>query len=110
MIQGENSSDTGFWGDNKSLTFVLEGEDHTLGNALRYIIMKNPDVEFCGYNVPHPTESRINFRIQSRGRPAVEILKQGLQDLSQTCDHVLATFDQAVKDYKGDSEIKMETD
>ena len=27
----------------------------------------SPDVEFCGYSVPHPTENRINFRIQTKG-------------------------------------------
>lgn len=25
------------------------------------------DVEFCGYTITHPSESKINFRIQTRG-------------------------------------------
>ncbi|KAG9341700.1 hypothetical protein JZ751_018764 [Albula glossodonta] len=53
--------------DEGCVTFVLHEEDHTLGNSLRYMIMKNPDVEFCGYSITHPSESKINFRIQTRG-------------------------------------------
>ncbi|ETE66824.1 DNA-directed RNA polymerases I and III subunit RPAC2, partial [Ophiophagus hannah] len=53
--------------DKTCITFVLNNEDHTLGNSLRYMIMKNPEVEFCGYSITHPSESKINFRIQTRG-------------------------------------------
>ncbi|XP_033919737.1 DNA-directed RNA polymerases I and III subunit RPAC2-like [Melopsittacus undulatus] len=47
-------------------TFTLLNEDHMLGNALQYMVMKNPDVEFCGYCITHPSESKINFQIQTR--------------------------------------------
>ncbi|XP_033919698.1 DNA-directed RNA polymerases I and III subunit RPAC2-like [Melopsittacus undulatus] len=46
------------------ITFTLLNEDHMLGNALQYMVMKNPDVEFCGYCITHPSESEINFQIQ----------------------------------------------
>ena len=67
-------------------SFEFKKEDHTLGNALRYIIMKkydllstpvfttnnmvtvrlhSPDVEFCGYSIPHPSEEVMNIRIQT---------------------------------------------
>jgi DNA-directed RNA polymerase subunit L len=29
--------------------------------------MKNPDVEFCGYSIPHPSEAKLNLRIQTYG-------------------------------------------
>ena len=34
------------------LRYQFTGEDHTLGNALRYMLMKDPDVEFAGYTAP----------------------------------------------------------
>jgi DNA-directed RNA polymerase I and III subunit RPAC2 len=69
-------------------SFQIDGEDHTLGNALRYIIHKkyvlnqrdfcfmntvaniiySPDVEFCGYSIPHPSEAKMNLRIQTYGK------------------------------------------
>uniref|UniRef100_A0A669BG99 RNA polymerase I and III subunit D n=1 Tax=Oreochromis niloticus TaxID=8128 RepID=A0A669BG99_ORENI len=51
------------------------------------------DVEFCGYTITHPSESKINFRIQTRGGiPAAEPLRRGLNELSDVCQHVLNTF------------------
>ncbi|XP_054025569.1 DNA-directed RNA polymerases I and III subunit RPAC2 [Dryobates pubescens] len=80
--------------DGNCVTFVLHDEDHTLGNSLRYMVMKNPDVEFCGYCITHPSESKINFRIQTRGAlPAVEPFRKGLTDLLGVCQHVLNTFE-----------------
>ncbi|XP_035224420.1 DNA-directed RNA polymerases I and III subunit RPAC2-like [Stegodyphus dumicola] len=87
--------------DETCCTFVLKNEDHTLGNALRYVISKNPQVEYCGYSLPHPSICEINFRIQTYGVPAVEVLKKGLEDLLSLCDHIKSTFDDALNEYKG---------
>jgi len=37
-------------------TFSVEGEDHTLGNALRFVLNKSPHTALCGCSVPHPSE------------------------------------------------------
>ncbi|CCJ30651.1 unnamed protein product [Pneumocystis jirovecii] len=79
--------------DLTSVTFQIIKEDHTLANALRYIVMKNPDVEFCGYSIPHPSEPTLNFRIQTfRNISAVDVFIKGLDDLVALCDHVADTF------------------
>ncbi|KAF9695208.1 hypothetical protein EKO04_006948 [Ascochyta lentis] len=74
-------------------SFQFDGEDHTLGNALRYIIMKNPDVEFCGYSIPHPSETKMNLRIQTYDNVSVyQVLEKGLEDLMNMCDVVTDKF------------------
>jgi len=73
-----------------SFEFIDEG--HTLGNALRYIVMKNPDVEFCAYSIPHPSEPKLNIRIQTYDGNAVDALKKGLSDLQEACDVVADEF------------------
>ncbi|KAF4452246.1 DNA-directed RNA polymerase I and III subunit RPAC2 [Fusarium austroafricanum] len=73
-----------------SFEFIDEG--HTLGNALRYIIMKNPDVEFCAYSIPHPSEPKMNIRIQTYSGTAVDALKKGLTDIQEVCDVVADEF------------------
>ncbi|KAI1751460.1 DNA-directed RNA polymerase [Xylaria castorea] len=74
-----------------SFEFLKEG--HTLGNALRYIIMKNPDVEFCAYAIPHPSEEKMNLRIQTYDTTtATAALEKGLQDLEDLCDVVSEEF------------------
>lgn len=89
-------------------TFVIHDEDHTLGNSLRYIISKNPEVEFCGYCIPHPAENKINLRIQTKGESASNVLKKGLEDLHNMCEHMLSTFSNSMTTFKAnDSDIKI---
>ncbi|KAL0930910.1 DNA-directed RNA polymerase i and iii 14 kda polypeptide [Colletotrichum truncatum] len=73
-----------------SFEFIDEG--HTLGNALRYIIMKNPDVEFCAYAIPHPSEAKMNIRIQTYDGTAVAALQKGLKELQALSDTVAEEF------------------
>ena len=84
--------------DGTSASFQIVEEDHTLGNALRYVIMKNPDVEFCGYSIPHPSENLLNIRIQTYGETtAVDALQKGLKDLMDLCDVVESKFTEKIK-------------
>jgi len=77
----------------EAASFEFENEDHTLGNALRYIIMKNPDVEFCGYSIPHPSEAKMHLRIQTYDQVNVyDVLEKGLTDLTDLCDVVIDKF------------------
>ena len=64
--------------DPSSATFTLHHEDHTIGNTMRYILNKTPEVSFCGYSVPHPAEPRMNLRLQTIGPPATEVLLDAL--------------------------------
>jgi len=80
-------------------SFQFQKEDHTLGNALRYIIMKNPKVEFCGYSIPHPSEELMNIRIQTYEGTAVEALEKGFDDLMDMCDVIAETFATAREDF-----------
>lgn len=94
--------------DEYTKTFTLNEEDHTLANALRYLIMKNPDVIFCGYTIPHPSEHKVNLRIQTnRNMTALDALEKGLKDLKQVCLHIKQTFQKAADDHE--SSVPMET-
>ncbi|KAK4123199.1 RBP11-like subunits of RNA polymerase [Parathielavia appendiculata] len=74
-------------------SFEFLNEGHTLGNALRYIIMRNPDVEFCAYAIPHPSEAKMNVRIQTfECTTAIQALEKGLRDLQELCDVVSEKF------------------
>lgn len=89
-----------------NLSFIIRDEDHTLGNALRYVIMKNPNVDFCGYTIPHPSEAKINFRIQSKVKadgtitPAIDIFRQGLNDLKEMCGIVLDKYEENLRNFR----------
>lgn len=50
-------------------------------------------MEFCGYSIPHPSEAKLNIRIQTYGDiTAVQALHKGLNDLVDMCDHVADVF------------------
>jgi DNA-directed RNA polymerase I and III subunit RPAC2 len=67
-----------------SATYIFGNEDHTLGNAIRHVLMSHADTEFCGYSVPHPYEPKMNVRLQvKKDSSAQHVLLAGLKDLEE---------------------------
>ncbi|EPS93365.1 hypothetical protein FOMPIDRAFT_1170600 [Fomitopsis schrenkii] len=86
ILQGALASDL------SAATYQIHDESHTLGNALRWMLMKNPKVEFCGYSVPHPSENHIHMRIQMYDNlSSLDALLKALSDLDDLC----VTIDEA---------------
>ncbi|EKD03443.1 DNA-directed RNA polymerase [Trichosporon asahii var. asahii CBS 8904] len=84
--------------DYSACTFCLWEEDHTLGNALRWMIMKDPDVEYCGYSAPHPSEPKIHLRVQMyEGLSAVDCLRRALSNLRDLYETIGAQYDRSLK-------------
>ena len=82
-------------------TFIFHKENHTLGNALRHVLLMNPRVMFAGYSIPHPAEDQMNIRIQTvEDYPAQEALKQALVDLKSLATISKQKFLDAVTEYK----------
>ena len=84
-----------------SATFVIRNEDHTLGNLLRWMIMQDPEVEYCGYSVPHPSEAKIHLRIQSsNGTPAVDILNRALDKIIDLSHETISLYEAEISQWK----------
>eukprot|EP00013_Stygamoeba_regulata_P015965 CAMPEP_0177687386 /NCGR_PEP_ID=MMETSP0447-20121125/34099_1 /TAXON_ID=0 /ORGANISM="Stygamoeba regulata, Strain BSH-02190019" /LENGTH=117 /DNA_ID=CAMNT_0019197621 /DNA_START=27 /DNA_END=377 /DNA_ORIENTATION=- len=49
-------------------SFTIQKEDHTLGNILRMQLLKDPDVLFAGYRMPHPLDHSIVLKIQTNSQ------------------------------------------
>ncbi len=48
------------------VTFVIENEDHTLGNVLRHQLVNHTDgVSFAAYRMPHPLIHQIELKVQT---------------------------------------------
>ncbi|KAJ6134221.1 DNA-directed RNA polymerase I and III subunit [Penicillium sp. IBT 18751x] len=90
-------------------SFQFEGEGHTMGNALRYAIMKNPAVEFCGYTIPHPSDAKMHLRIQTTdSTTALEALEKGFNDLIDLCDVVTEKFTEGRDSFNAERGNRME--
>ena len=86
--------------DSSAATFTLHNEDHTIGNSLRYVLNKDPQVSFVGYSVPHPSEPKMNLRIQTVGPSATSVLHGALGTLYEVTAHTKETFDKAVATFR----------
>ena len=46
-------------------TFIVQKEDHPLGNTVRMQLHRAPNVVFAGYQVPHPSDNRIIVKVRA---------------------------------------------
>ncbi|KAL1368730.1 hypothetical protein AAHE18_02G142600 [Arachis hypogaea] len=94
--------------DQSKSTFSLADEDHTFANSMRFTLNQDPRVTFCGYSIPHPSDNRVNIRVQTTGDPAREVLKDACHDLMLICQHVRSTFDKAISDFKKSETVEID--
>eukprot|EP01017_Pseudomicrothorax_dubius_P023310 TRINITY_DN2496_c0_g1_i2.p1 TRINITY_DN2496_c0_g1~~TRINITY_DN2496_c0_g1_i2.p1 ORF type:complete len:148 (+),score=34.87 TRINITY_DN2496_c0_g1_i2:156-599(+) len=86
--------------DPSCATYSFIEEDHTLGNSLRYLLMANTNTSFCGYTIPHPSESVMNLRLQTNGAKANDVIKGSLKDLATLCDILSENYERALEEFK----------
>ncbi|RXW21519.1 hypothetical protein EST38_g4328 [Candolleomyces aberdarensis] len=87
--------------DLSAATYQIYDESHTIGNSLRWMLMKNPKVEFCGYSNPHPSENVINVRIQMYDNlSSLDALIKALDDLDNLCNTVEDAYLESLREEK----------
>ncbi len=74
-------------------TYAIGSEDHTLGNALRHVLLGGLPgvVTFSGYSVPHPSEEVMHLRVQVREGDedgCDKVVREGCKALVGVCDEV----------------------
>lgn len=90
-------------GPPSSRTFAIGNEDHTLGNALRHVLVQNGKVSFAGYSVPHPSDPVVHIRVQANEpTTAVSALQEACETLSKQCDIVLKKLEEKLPEVKQD--------
>uniref|UniRef100_A0A4W5JRM1 RNA polymerase II subunit J n=1 Tax=Hucho hucho TaxID=62062 RepID=A0A4W5JRM1_9TELE len=79
--------------------FTLNKEDHTLGNIIRQQLLKDPQVLFAGYKVPHPLEHKIVIRVQTTpDYSPQEAFTNAITDLISELSLLEERFRVAIKD------------
>jgi len=95
--------------DSSSAVVTVHGEDHTLGNAVRYMIVKNPRSSFCGYSIPHPSDDLINVRIHTvPGDDAVDLFSTALDDITAAALVIEKKFAAAVDEFEKNAKNAMD--
>lgn len=79
-------------------TFRFEGEDDTLGNAVRHVLSHHRHVTFAGYRRPHPSKPLLEVRVDTSWDSTPDrALRDGLVALDQWCDETLSLWSEQTK-------------
>jgi len=121
-------------GDPCARTFAIGDEDHTLGNALRHVLLHHSQIGFAGYSVPHPSEPVVHIRVQTLPPPpppktttkgtsknnnnhqggsggssnrltAIDALKESAMTLQDACDFLLDQVEELLPEVKEDRKM-----
>lgn len=75
-------------------TFVVEREDHTIGNLVRMQLHRDPSVLFAGYKLPHPLQYKILLRIQTTSQSSpMQAYNLAIDDLDKELDLMKRSFE-----------------
>jgi DNA-directed RNA polymerase II subunit RPB11 len=66
-----------------SVTYRIPLEDHTVGDLLRIYLLKNKEVKFAGYRVPHPLDDVLEVKVQTTTEDTDKIVKDTLRSLQK---------------------------
>ncbi|KAK9816193.1 hypothetical protein WJX74_006613 [Apatococcus lobatus] len=72
-------------------TFVIQREDHTVGNLVRMQLLEDKDIMFAGYKIPHPLQYQLLIKVQTNGsktpqravQSAIGSLEEELRDIRE---------------------------
>ncbi|XP_062509569.1 DNA-directed RNA polymerase II subunit RPB11-like [Corticium candelabrum] len=86
-------------------SFIINKEDHSLGNLLRGQLLRDPQVLFAGYKVPHPLEHRVVLRVQTTSEYSPqEAFSNAITDLISEISLLEERFKDSVKEKKDSAE------
>ena len=85
--------------DDKTLelTFEVKDESHGVFNALRHVLMQDPDVEYAVYNIDHPLTGKPQMTIKTkRGKRPRSVLKKAAEELQKESSDFKQLIDEAL--------------
>ena len=83
--------------DDKTLelTFEVEDESHGVFNALRHVLMQDPDVEYAVYNIDHTGKPQMTIKTK-RGKRPRSVLKKAAEELQKESSDFKQLIDEAL--------------
>ena len=67
---------------DKQLDITIEGENHTIGGPLAYLLQMSPKVIRSGYDMPHPLYEKIKVQMETTHK-ATDVFVETLDQLHQ---------------------------
>jgi DNA-directed RNA polymerase subunit L len=67
-----------------SYSITLEQGGHTIGSLLQEVLFNDANIDFVGYDIPHPLRSTMVLRISTKGSPE-KILRMAAETIYEYC-------------------------
>ena len=84
--------------------FIINGEDHTFGNSVKMMLLRNPKVRYVAYRKSHPLENKIEIKIQTNGEiTPIRALREALKNLNDDIDDCVKILDEEFQVNKNNS-------
>ena len=79
----------------RELVLEFEDEDHTLGNLITKMALRDPRVSYATYRIEHPLKPKMTVEIRTNGSaPPREVLIEVLKKIIELTE----TFEKQLKD------------
>ncbi len=62
--------------EDNYLEAIVQGETYTLFAPLIDYLLRHPEVEFAMYDVDHPLTQNVRFRLKTKNRPPLDVLRE----------------------------------
>jgi len=87
--------------NSQELKLEIEGEGHTFCNLLESVLLEDKNVEFAGYDVPHPLISNtILFIRTKKGKKPEEALIEAIEKIKQRGRELNQKINDALEEWK----------
>ncbi|RJS93402.1 DNA-directed RNA polymerase subunit L [Candidatus Bathyarchaeota archaeon] len=87
--------------NSQELKLEIEGEGHTLCNLLESVLLEDENVEFAGYDVPHPLVSNTTFFIRTKkGKKPEEALVGAIEKIRQRGKELGQEIEKALQEWE----------
>jgi len=73
--------------------FIINGENHTIGRLLEFILKKNSVVTYCYYEMPHPLKEKIIIYVDLKTSDSTyDIIRHSCSLLIKLLENYLIVF------------------
>jgi len=78
--------------EDNYLEAVVQGEAYTLFAPLVEYLLKRPDVEYAMYDVDHPLTQNVRFRIKTKGKSPLDVIKETVSEIMRDIEDMEKGF------------------
>jgi len=82
--------------DKKKIEFEIEGEDHTLCNALKDALWKQPEVEIAAYSIDHPLINKAKMIVSVTKGDAKAALLKAVETIKKDAKSISTEFSKRI--------------